>query len=140
MRRSFRYRPSKASAAMSVVVGVLFMIVGFTMVLPATLRSGLLPIALFGLVWTGFAVVITVANVRFLMGKGSGFWGGFEVSDEEPERPTPTFRANSTDHQHITASGPDAKARLEQLETLKNAGLIDEREYQEKRKEIMKGL
>ena len=140
MRRNIRYRPSKASAAMGVVVGVLFIIIGLTLVLPTTIASGFVPIMLFGLVWTGFTVVITVANVRFLMGKGSGFWGGFEVSDEEPERPTPTFRANSTDHQHITASGPDAKSRLEQLETLKNAGLIDDGEYQEKRKEILKGL
>ena len=67
MRRHYRYRPSKLSAAMSVVVGVLFIIIGFTMVLPATLTSGLLPIALFGLVWTGFALVITVANARFLI-------------------------------------------------------------------------
>ena len=140
MRRNIRYRPSKASAAMSVVVGVLFMIIGFTLVIPSTIATGLVPIMLFGLVWTGLAVVITVANVRFLMGKGGGFWGGFEVSDEGPDRPTPAFRPDSTDHQHITPSGPDAKARLEQLETLKNAGLIDEREYQEKRKEILREL
>ena len=140
MRRNIRYRPSKASAAMGVVVGVLFIIIGLTLVIPTTIASGIVPIMLFGLVWTGFAVVITVANVRFLMGKGSAFWGGFEVSDEEPERPTPAFRSDSPDHQHITSTSLDAKSRLEQLETLKNAGLIDEGEYQEKRKEILKGL
>ena len=139
MRRSVRYRPSKASAAMGVVVGALFIIIGLTLVITTTIASGIVPIMLFGLVWTGFAVVITVANVRFLMGKGSAFWGGFEVSDEEPERPA-AFRSDSSDHQHITSTSLDAKARLEQLETLKEAGLIDEGEYQAKRKEILREL
>ena len=140
MRRNIRSKPSKLNSGMTFVVGILFIIIGLTVVIPTTIASGFLPAILFGLVWTGFAVVITVANVRFLMGKGGGFWGGFEVSDEGPDRPTPAFRPDSPDHQHITPSGPDAKARLEQLETLKNAGLIDEREYQEKRKEILREL
>ena len=36
--------------------------------------------------------------------------------------------------------GPDPKARLEQLESLKAAGLITEREYREKRSEILSEL
>jgi len=41
--------------------------------------------------------------------------------------------------QPATSSG-DAKARLQQLEELKKSGLINKREYQQKRKEILKGL
>ena len=143
MKRSFRYKPSKLSAAMSLVVGVLFIIIGLTMVLPATVGSGILPVGLFGLVWTGLAVVITVANARYLFGKGnpSAFYGGFEITDEEPEEKlSPSFRADSPDHQHITPTGLDAKARLEQLETLKEAGLLTPEEYNQKRQDILKDL
>ena len=71
MKKHIRYKPSKASAAMSLVVGVLFIIIGVTMVLPATFGSGFLPIGLFGLVWTGMSVVITITNIRYLFGKGT---------------------------------------------------------------------
>ena len=139
MKRNIRYKPSKASATMSVVVGIVFMIIGISVVIPATIASGFLPAILFGLVWTGLAVGITVGNIRILMGKGSSFYGGFEVTDEEPERPV-SFRPDAPDHMHITGASLSPKERLEQLEVLKGAGLIDDREYQEMRKEILKGL
>ena len=139
MKRSFRYKPSKLSAAMSLVVGVLFIIIGVTQVLPASFGSGFM--GLFGFVWTGGALVITIANARYLFGKGdpSAFYGGFEITDEEPEQKLSSFRADSPDHQHITPTGLDAKARLEQLETLKEAGLLTQEEYTQKRQDILKG-
>ena len=139
MRRNYRYKPSKASAIMGAVVGILFVIIGLTELLPATISSGFLPAVLFGLVWTGIAVFITVGNIRMLMGKGDSFYGGFEVSDEEPKRPT-SFRPDAPDHMHITGASLSPKERMEQLEVLKGAGLIDEEEYQEKRKEILREL
>ena len=139
MRRNFRYKPSKASAIMGTVIGILFIILGLTELLPVTISSGFLPAVLFGLVWTGVAVFITVGNIRILMGKGSSFYGGFEVTDEEHERPV-SFRPDAPDHMHITGASLSPKERLEQLEVLKNAGLIDEAEYQEKRKEILREL
>ena len=50
----------------------------------------------------------------------------------------PTFRADSPDHKHITSSGPDAKAKLEQLKTLKEAGVLTQEEYDQKRRELEK--
>ena len=142
MKRNIRYKPSKASAAMSLVVGVVFVIIGLTMVIPSTFSSGFLPVALFGLLWTGLAAAMTVLNARYLFGKGdNGLYGGFEITDEEPSEPSaPTFRSDSPDHQHITPSGLDPKPRLEQLETLKDAGLLTPEEYDQKRREILKGL
>lgn len=46
----------------------------------------------------------------------------------------------SSDHDHIPSMELNAKGRLEQLETLKEAGLITEKEYKEKRSEILRDL
>ena len=141
MKRNIRYKPSKLSAAMSVVVGVVFVIIGLTMVIPGTFSSGFLPVALFGLLWTGLAAATAVVNALYLMGKrdNTNLYGGYEITDEDPAE-SPAFRADAPDHQHITPSGLDAKARLEQLESLKEAGLLTQEEYDQKRREILKGL
>ena len=137
MRRNYRYRPSKASSAMSFGVGILFVFIGLSTVLPAVLRSGFLPGILFGLVWTGGAVAITVMHGLNLFRKktGTDLFGSFEVSDEKPERHV-SFRPDAPDHMHITGAGLSPKKQMEQLEVLKNAGLIDDGEYQEMRKGI----
>ena len=59
---------------------------------------------------------------------------------EKPDRYTVSFRPDAPDHMHITGAGLSPKKQLEQLEVLKNAGLIDDGEYQDMRKEILKGL
>lgn len=66
------------------------------------------------------------------------------VKIKEPKSPkkpkiTPSFRIDAPDHEHITSSGPSVQRRLEQLETLREAGLLDRSEYEQKRKEIMEG-
>lgn len=52
----------------------------------------------------------------------------------------PSFRSEAADHEHITVGGLTREARLEQLETLKEAGLLTRAEYEEKRKEILREL
>ena len=52
----------------------------------------------------------------------------------------PAFRSDTPDHEHITVSGQGSKGRLEQLDTLKSAGLITDQEYRQKRQEILNGL
>jgi len=131
---------------MGFVVGILFIILGVTMVIPLTFGSGFPPVGLFGLVWTGIAVYNTVINAKYLFGqkgsKNENLFGGYEVTEDVTEDSAPgvPFRAEAADHEHITASGLDPRKRLEQLETLKNAGLLTPEEYSEKRKEILKSL
>ena len=48
--------------------------------------------------------------------------------------------APAESHDHIPSTALDAKGRLEQLESLKSAGLITHEEYQKKREEILRGL
>ena len=141
MKRNIRYKPSKINSGMTFVVGILFVIIGIAVVLPATIASGFVPAVLFGLVWTGGAVAITVMHGLNLFGKTTktDLFGGFEVTDDTPQRPV-SFRPDAPDHMHITGASLSPKERLEQLEVLKGAGLIDDGEYQEKRKEILREL
>ena len=57
-------------------------------------------------------------------------------SEEEDEAPSPARE----DHDHISSTALTTKERLEQLQTLKEAGLLTDEEYRNKREEILKGL
>jgi hypothetical protein len=41
-------------------------------------------------------------------------------------------------HDHVTSTALGKSSRLEQLETLKRAGLLEEQEYRKKKQEILK--
>lgn len=74
----------------------------------------------------------------------------FTNKDEEKEEPfswrakdeeevpvyTPTATAQAEDHDHIPSTALSKEKRLEQLERLKDAGLLDEDEYKKKKREI----
>lgn len=62
------------------------------------------------------------------------------LMDEVPTKSFHNSGENVETHNHISSIGPDPKARLEQLESLKTAGLITDREYREKRTEILDEL
>lgn len=51
-------------------------------------------------------------------------------------KPRPAFRSEAADHEHITVGGLTREARLEQLETLLDAGLLDREEYRERKRRI----
>ena len=147
MKRNIRYKPGKASAAMSMVGGIVFVVIGLTMVLPMTFGSGFLPVGLFGLLWTGLAAATVVVNALYLFGKRdhTGLFGRYEITDEEPDAPAspappPPVPPPTPAPAHHTPTGQDPKARLEQLETLKEAGLLTPKEYEAKRQEITKDL
>ena len=138
MRRNIRYQPSKAGAIMGVVVGILFILIGIFEVIPI--------FGFFGIVWTLFAVGITIVNVGQALGK-KNFMPEIRVEDEDGShdadkftRREASFRPDAADHMHITGASLSPKERLEQLEVLKGAGLIDDGEYQDMRTEILKGL
>lgn len=52
------------------------------------------------------------------------------------ETPRPGFRGEAADHEHITTAGLSRERRLEQLDTLLEAGLLDREEYREKKQQI----
>ena len=131
-RRRVTYRPSKAQGAFSVVVGIVFVLIGLFVVIPGGF-------GIFGILWMLMALGITVMSGYQAFGKG---YTGPEITieeDEEPRRGASSSPAPQT-HDHIPSTSLDVKGRLEQLKDLKEAGLLSQEEYDKKRQEILKGL
>lgn len=131
-RRRVTYRPSKAQGAFGMVWGGVFVLIGLFVVIPT--------FGPFGILWTLAAVAITAMNGYQAFGKT---YKGPEITIEEENAPMPDVQPSSPApeiHDHIPSTALDAKQRLEQLESLKQAGLITDGEYREKREEILKHL
>ena len=126
-RKRVRVKPGKTQSAMGFIVGIVFVLIGLFMVVPM--------FGLFGLLWTGMAVVITVINGLNAFGKKGV--PTMEIYSEEEDEPLSPARE---DHDHIPSTALTTKERLEQLQTLKEAGLLTDEEYRNKREEILKGL
>ena len=131
-RRRVTYRPSKAQGAFGMVWGGVFILIGLFVVIPA--------VGPFGILWTLAAVAITAMNGYQAFGKT---YKGPEITIEEDSAQTPDGNPSSPApevHDHIPSPALDAKQRLEQLESLKQAGLITQSEYDQKRREILERL
>ena len=126
-RKRVRVKPGKAQSTVSFVVGLAFVLVGLVMVVPT--------FGPFGLLWTGVAVAITVINGLNAFGK-KGVPTMEIYSEEDDEVPSPTRE----DHDHIPSTALTTQERLEQLQTLKEAGLLTDEEYRNKREEILREL
>ena len=120
MKRRIRYRPNKFMGVLSVIWGSIFILVGIFIAIPAA--------GPFGILWTIIAAVITVFNAYQAFGRK---YMGPDVTIEDEEDKT---SLSGDSHGHTP------RERLEQLETLRKAGLITEEEYREKRKEIVNSL
>ena len=127
-RRRIRVRPGRAASLMSFVVGIAFVVIGLVAVIPMA--------GPFGLLWTGVAVAITVINGLNAFGKKGVPTMEIYSEEEDDEVPSPARE----DHDHIPSTALTTQERLEQLQTLKEAGLLTDEEYRNKREEILKGL
>ena len=116
-RKRVTYRPNKAQSVFGGVVGLVFVGLGVGLAIPT--------FGLFGIFWTLIAVGITIFNFYQAFGKR---YIGPEISIEE-EDPAGG----------VPAENPSA-ARLRQLQSLYDQGLITEEEYEAKRQEILREL
>ncbi len=114
-RRRVTYRPSRAQAGIGLAGGALFVVLGVTVAIPN--------FGLFGIIWTLFALGITVYNGYMAFGKK---YIGPEINIEDGGAPKPAPEGPS-----------DAETRLTQLAALHAKGLITDEEYEEKRREIL---
>ncbi len=114
-RRRVTYRPSRALAGFTTVVGVIFVLIGIFAVIP---QAGA-----FGVLWTLIAVGITAYNGYMAFGKK---YIGPEINIEDEGAPNPGRQDAS-----------DPEARLTQLAALHEKGLITDEEYEQKRQEIL---
>jgi len=130
MRRRVTYRPSKAQGTFSLIYGAIFVLIGLFVVIPI--------FGPFGILWTLVAAAITGMDAYRTFGKK---YVGPEIRIEEEQSGGRSVSPPPAEtHDHIPSTALDTKRRLEQLESLKSAGLIDEREYQQKRKQILEEL
>lgn len=122
------------------VIGLVFVVISLTEIIPNT--------GLFGLPFLLAGGFFTVNGVLLAIGK-NGFARriGYDVETDVEEETIvglmdevpPSSSAPET-HDHIPSTAPNAQKRLEQLESLKNAGLVTDQEYREKRREILREL
>lgn len=120
------------------VMGFVFVVAALTIIIPSE--------GLFGLpflVGGGFFLIEGILTA--ISKEGPARRVGYEVESGVEEEMVggildepPTFSADT--HDHITSTALSPKARLEQLETLREAGLLTREEYEEKRKEILREL
>lgn len=145
MRRKVTVRPSRASALMGSVVGVIFCLIGFVVVIP---NAGA-----FGILWTAIAVFITGSNLYNALSDKGISSHTIEVEEEEGGDGVRIDEAGGTaDDGRCAVNDDDAgrgssvdrgstvERRLERLNDLYDKRLVTQREYEEKRKEILKDL
>ena len=147
-RITVQHQPTGAQRGMVRMMGVVHAIFGAVFVIAAL--TVILPNAgLFALPFLAGGAFFCVNGIRLAIGK-NGFAHRVaydvetDVEDEtivgvmdEPEEAAPTQSAQADYSADYSAN---AKQRLEQLQQLKDAGLITEREYREKRAEIIDSL
>ena len=151
-RVTVQHQPTGAARGMMRLMGAVHAVFGF--VFAAIAIAEIIPGAgLFGLPFLAAGVFFCINGIRLMVSKndvahrvGYDIETGIEeetivgLLDDvdqmaEEGRPSPAGTDN-----HISSTGPAPKTRLEQLETLKEAGLITGAEYREKRAEILEDL
>lgn len=126
-RKRVTYRPSKASGIFGFVWSGIFVLIGLFVAIPI--------FGAFGLLWTVLALAMTIYQGYLAFGKK---YVGPEIHIEEESAPEEDPAGET--HDHIPSMALNAKARLEQLKTLREAGLITDQEYAQKRKEILEEM
>ena len=127
------------------VIPVIFLIAGIA-ILPYSPK--------FGLIWIVFCVYFTVVILKNAAGRQAQRKKPEGQAPVGPDRPAPSAAPRPTgyqgqnrrtwqssrEHDHIRSIELSPQRKLEQLETLKDAGLLTDEEYRDKKREIMQKL
>ncbi len=118
MSRNVRVKPGKGQSMVGFLGGIIFCFIGLFIVIPT--------FGPFGLLWTLFAVIITVVNgINAFSDKGVA---SHEITIDD-----------DYDQENI-GSRKTSEERLNELQSLHDKGMITADEYQEKRKQILEDL
>ena len=122
----------RGMGAIHASMGIVFVIAAVTTIIP---NAGL-----FGLPFLLGGAFFAVNGIRMLIGKNDfAHRVGYDIeTDMENESIAGIMEEPQSDA--VVIDPARNKARLEQLETMKNAGLITKEEYREKRQEIIDSL
>ncbi|MBM6871416.1 SHOCT domain-containing protein [Pseudoflavonifractor phocaeensis] len=124
-RKRVTYRPNRAGSVLGGVMGCLFVLIGLLVVIPTSLQAGGFGL-IFGVIWTIFAAIIAGTNFYRAFGKT---YIGPEIHIEEEDGVGEDSPASAS-----------VKDRLEELEGLRESGLITPQEYEQKRQDILRDL
>lgn len=118
MSRNVRVKPGKGQSMVGFLGGLIFCGIGLFVVIPT--------FGPFGMVWTLFAVIITVMNgINAFSDKGVASHE-ITIEDDFPQENIENRKTNED--------------RLLEIKNLYEKGMITEIEYQEKRKQILDDL
>ena len=117
--KRIKIKPGKTQSKMGFGVGILFVIIGFVVVIPT--------FGLFGVIWTAIAGVIAYTNYKNGFSKEG-------IATHEIIIEDGVERSESSD------AGEDIEAKLIKLSSLYEQRLITKEEYDEKRKQLLDEL
>ena len=128
MKRKVTVRPGRAGALAGGIVGIFFVIIGFLVVVP---QAGL-----FGIMWTAVAVFIAGSNLYNAFSEKGIASHTIEIDDDGQV----SYEPGLEEVEYRVDPGSTVEERLNRLNDLYDKDLVTSREYEEKRKEILKDL
>ncbi len=120
MSRRVRVKPSRGQSAFGFFVGIIFCCIGLFVVIPT--------FGPFGLIWTLFAVIITIMNgISAFSDKGIA---SHEIVIDDMN----DYSNNNFEYKK------SSEERMKELQQLYQQGMISEEEYNKKRAQILEQL
>ena len=126
-QRRIKVRPGKTQSKLGFFMGIAFCIIGCVVVIPVA--------GLFGVLWTGVAVAITVINYK--NGFSEEGVATHEIMIEETIDEMERNRSTVGDNRKTESVGDDIEVKLKKLNSLYEQGLITASEFEAKRKELL---
>ena len=129
MKRKVTVRPGRAGAMVGGIVGVFFVLIGLFVAIP---QAGL-----FGIIWTSVAVFIAGTNLYNAFSEKGIVSHTIEIDEDGNIDHAP---GPEEEIAYRVDPGSTVEERLNRLNDLYDKRLVTSREYEEKRKEILKDL
>ena len=126
-QKRIKVRPGKTQSKMGFFVGIAFCIIGCVVVIPIA--------GLFGVLWTGVAVMITVMNYKNAFSE-EGITS-HEIIIDESDNVSELNRSIAGGNGGGQSADEDIEAKLKKLHSLYEQRLITSSEYEAKRKELL---
>jgi len=120
MPKRIKVKPSKPASLFGMILGIIFVFIGFSVAIPAA--------GLFGVLWTLVAVAITGFQAYYLLSDRAVASWEIDLDDG----------CNEGSNEQSKSASDDFEVKLRKLHRLKEDGLITEEEFKEKREEILR--
>lgn len=129
MRRSVKIKPSRQSSIVGFIGGLIFVLIGLFVVIP--------DFGPFGLLWTGGAILITVANGINAFGEKGIPTEEIYIEDDSNHNYDQSIQVT---REKSKEKDMDFEEKLRKLKALKDDGIISDVEYEMKRVEILNSI